>query len=332
MTEDQTEPIEEVEEKEEKRKIRVVEQIDNRLAIQGQAYMKGELKKVLSLAYEIIEFAEPEDLKSFVKEQEDLIAKVKKLLKEREEKEKERIRHEQLKLRLEKIKKLKDELTRLENEFNNALNIKDFTKTNEILENAQNVLSELEDKKVKQHWEDLKKKYIKAKTRKELVEKAEKLIEESIELKQKFLFNDLKLKITNLMKQLEENELTNYLKEIKEIQSDIINTERDYQENLEKLENLAKEVKNLQKEKKFKEAISNCEQIIRVAGLVKREELFKDYSELITKLQNNIRFEELKDSIKILNDEGLILLKKGDIELSLEKFNIIKDTIKKYLE
>ncbi len=332
MTEDQTEPREEVEEKEEKRKIRVVEQIDNRLAIQGQAYMKGKLKKVLSLAYEIIEFAKPEDLKSFVKEQEDLIARVKKLLKEREEKEKERIRREQLKLRLEKIKKLKDELTQLENEFNNAFNTKDFIKTTEILENAQTVLSKLEDKKVKQHWENLEKKYIKAKTRKELVEKAEKLIEESIELKGKFLFNDLKSKITNLIKQLEDNELTNYVKEIKEIQSDIINTERDYQKNLEKLENLAKEVKKLQEEKKFKEAISNCEQIIGIAELVKRKDLIKDYSELITELQNNIRFEELKDSIRILNDEGLILLKNGDIKLSLEKFNIIKDTIKIYLE
>ena len=55
MTEDQSEETEIEEEKEEKRKIRVIEQIDDRLAIQGQAYMKGQLKEALSLAYEIIE-------------------------------------------------------------------------------------------------------------------------------------------------------------------------------------------------------------------------------------------------------------------------------------
>lgn len=332
MTEDQLKPTENTEEKEEKRKIRVVEQIDNRLAIQGQAYMKGELKEVISLAYEIIEFAKPENLMSFVKDQEALITKIKKLLKEREEKEKERIRQEQLKIRLEKIKKLKSELAQLENEFNTAFNTKDFSKTNNILKNAQTMLSKLEDKKVKQHWEKLEKKHIKAKTRKELIEKAEKLIEESIELKDKFLFDDLKFKITSLMKQLEDNELKEHLKEIKAIESDIINTEREYQNNLTKLENLIKEVKELQKEKEFKEAITNCELIIDIAKLLKKEEAIKEYSEKITELQNNIRFEELKSSIALLNDEGLALLKDGDIELSLQKFNMIKDTIKKYLE
>jgi hypothetical protein len=85
LTEDKTEPIEEVMEKEEKRKIRVIEQIDNRLAIQGQAYIKGQLKDALSVAYEIIDLAKPENLNSFIKDQEDLIARIKKLLKEKEE-------------------------------------------------------------------------------------------------------------------------------------------------------------------------------------------------------------------------------------------------------
>ena len=109
MTEDQSEETEVEEEKEEKRKIRIIEQIDDHLAIQGQAYMKGQLKETLSLAYEIIELAKPEGLKSFIKEQEDLITRIKKLLKEREEKEREKIRAEQEKLRLERIKKLKVE-------------------------------------------------------------------------------------------------------------------------------------------------------------------------------------------------------------------------------
>ena len=95
MTAKQSEETEVKKEKEEKRKIRVIEQIDDRLAIQGQAYMKGQLKESLSLAYEIIELAKPEGMNSFIKEQEDLIARIKKLLKEKEERERERIRAEQ---------------------------------------------------------------------------------------------------------------------------------------------------------------------------------------------------------------------------------------------
>ena len=74
-----------LEEKEEKRKIRIISQIDDFIAIQGQAYMKGQLKEVLSYADQIISLAKPEDLQSFIREQEDLIARVKGNLKQREE-------------------------------------------------------------------------------------------------------------------------------------------------------------------------------------------------------------------------------------------------------
>lgn len=330
MTEDQSEETEVEEEKEEKRKIRVVEQIDDRLAIQGQAYMKGQLKEALSVAYEIIELAEPEGLKSFIREQEDLIARIKKLLKEREEREREKIRAEQEKLRLERIKKLKIELSQLESEFNRALKKEDFLKTEEVLENAKNLLAKLDDEKIKTKWDEFEKLALKTKIKKELIEKAEKLIEESIGLKEKYLFDDLKLSLTDLLKQLKENEIIDYYKEVEAIKSDIINAEKSYLKTVEKIEELVKEVNNLQDEKKYKNAISNCEELIQHAESIKKSELVKEYSKLLINLQEDLKFEELKESVRKLNEEGLYLLRKGEIISSLEKFKIIQKSLKQY--
>ncbi|MFX1390695.1 MAG: hypothetical protein ACFE9Z_11575 [Promethearchaeota archaeon] len=331
MTEDQTESIDEIIEKEEKRKIRVVEQIDNRLAIQGQAYIKGQLKEALSVAYEIIELAKSEDLNSFVKDQEDLITRIKKLLKEKEEKEKEKIKQEQLRLKQEKIKKLKTELERLDGVFTKALDNKDYIKTHEIIEKAKIFLETLDDKKIKQYWEDLEKKSVKAVIRENLIKKFESFIEESITLREKHQFNELKLKITNLIKEFEDNEIKDYLDDLKQIELDVINTEKEYLKKLEKIETLVKKIKDLQNKGNYKEGISRCERLIELADSLHKEEIAKEHLNLIKEFENNIRLKELQDSLKALNQEGLLFLKKGDIESSLERFKTIKKSLQTYL-
>jgi len=59
LTEEKTEHIEE---KEEKRKIMVISEIDDKLAVQGQSVMKGQLKEALDLADQIINLAKTENL------------------------------------------------------------------------------------------------------------------------------------------------------------------------------------------------------------------------------------------------------------------------------
>ncbi len=330
MTEDQPEPIKE---KEEKRKIRVVEQIDNRLAIQGQMYIKGQLKDALSLAYEIIEFAKPEELNSFVKEQEDLIARIKKLLKEREEKKLEKLRVEQERLRLEKIKKLKTDLKNLEFSFKAGFDVEDFSKTEETIEKAKILLSQLDDDdELNKKWQDIEKTHLNARLKKEFINKAQKIIEESIELKEKFLFDDLKLKLADIIKRLKENKIKEHLKELEYIQNDILKAEEDYLNVLENIEKLVKEIKILQEKKDFKNSILQCEALLKLAESIEKTELIEEYSRILAELQKNLKLEELKESVKKLNDEGLNLLKKGEISCSLKKFEMIKGAINYYLE
>jgi len=331
LTEEQSESIKEVEEKEEKRKLGVISRIDDLLGIQGQAYMKGQLKESLILAHEIIELAKPEDLKSFIKEQEELIKKIEKLLKEKEEKERERLRTEQEKLRLEKIKKTKTELLQLEHSFYASLSRKEFLRTEGVIETAKNLLSNLDDNVLQGKWEDFEKKFLDSKMRAELIEKAKQLIEESINLKAKFLFNEIKEKLNNLIIQLNDNGISDYLDELEYIKADIIKSEKVYLNIVETIEDLKQKVKNLQKEGNFKQAISDCEHLIKLAESVKKENIVEEYSNTLINLKEALIFEELKETIKKLNTEGLVLLKKGELLLSLEKFKKIQDSLKLYI-
>ncbi|MFX0006540.1 MAG: hypothetical protein ACFFA7_16315 [Promethearchaeota archaeon] len=333
MTEDKTEPIEEVMEKEEKRKIRVVEQIDNRLAIQGQAYIKGKLKEALSVAYEIIDLAKPEKLNSFVKDQEDLIARIKNLLKEKEESELEQLHAEQERKNLEKINKLKNDISNLEYSYKAGMDAEDLSKTKESIEKAKTLLSQLDNEMdLKKKWKEFEIKYLDNKLKRELIDKAQKLIEESITLKQKFQFNELKPKLADIIEKFKENNIKEHIDELEFIQNDILNDEKTYLNTLENIENLTKEIKNLQNKQDFRNAITQCEKLLKLAESIEKLDVIKECSEILANLQKASEFEELKDSVNKLNNEGLDLLKKGDISSSLKKFEIIKGAIVFYLE
>lgn len=329
MAEEHTEPIDE---KEGKRKIKVVADIDERLAIQGQAYMKGQLKEALMLAYEIIELAKSEGLISFIEEQEQLIARIKKLLEKREEEHRKWLRAVQEKSKLEKLKELRIELKNLENIFNTAFELGDFLKTEVTIKKAKNLLSQLDDKEVKNKWQDFEKKHLEAKLKKKLIKRAQEVIEESIELKEKFCFDDLKSKLTNIIKQLKENNVEENLKELEYIQNDTLNAEKVYLNVIENIQKLIKEVEILQKYKDFKNFKTKCEALLKLAKSIGKKELIKQYTKLLIKLQKDLKFEELKENVKKLNEEGLNLLKKGDISVSIAKFEMIKEVINYYLE
>ncbi|KKN53064.1 hypothetical protein LCGC14_0606160 [marine sediment metagenome] len=332
LTEDQSGETAEVKEKEEKRKIRVISEIDDLLGIQGQAYMKGQLKEALEYAEQIIDLATPENLQSFIREQRDLIAKIKGIQEEREEKERIRLRKEQIKLKLERIKKLKTELQQLEGEFNEVFQTEDFLKASEIIENAKILLSKLDNEKIKNIWDDLEKKCSDAKIRREIVKIADELIEESPELKKEFQFDDLKLRLSYLIQQTKEKGIADYLKKLKGIKADVLSAEKVYIKTSEKIEDLVNKIRNFKKNKKFQEAISNCEALIESAKSINKTKMVEEYSQILTQLREALKFEELKNKVQILNKDGIDLLKKGGISSSLEKFKLIKESITQYLE
>ena len=314
------EEVEPIEEKEEKRKIRLISEIDDLLAIQGQYYIKGQLKEALDLADQIIELAETENLGSFIREQEQLIARIRGILKKRDEEKRGKL-----------IAQLKSELVKLELEYHKAFKAEDFSKIEIILNNAKKPLFELSDEKTSLKWRNFENEYIDTKARKEIIEEVLKLIKESSKLKGNFQFEDLKLRLTYLIEQVQDKDIKDYIEKLREIEKETIVAEDSYKETQTKIKEISEKISVQRERKEFQSAIKNCEELIELAKSIKMKEKVKKYSTILTELKTDLEYEELKEFIIKLNDQGLNSLKSGKILISIEKFKQIQDTLKKHI-
>lgn len=309
------------EEKEEKRKIKLISEIDDLLAIQGQYYIKGQLKEALDLADQIIELAETENLESFIREQEQLIARIRDILKKREEEKRGQL-----------IAQLKSELAKHELEYNKAFKAENFSSIELILNNAKKPLFELSDEKASLKWREFENEYIDAKARKEIIEEVLKLIKESSELKATFQFEDIKLRLTYLIEQVQDKDIKDYLEKLREIEKEVIVAENSYKNTLNKIKGISEKISIQKERKEFKSAIKNCEDLIELAKSINEKGKIEKYLAILTELKVDLEFEELKESIIKLNDQGIDALKSGKIGFSIEKFKQIQDTLKNALE
>lgn len=317
MTEENTE---QVEEKEEKRKIKVISEIDDKIGIQGQAFMKGQFKEALGLADQIIELAKTENLTSFIREQEQLIARIKGIIKEREEKERQKVLVELLK-----------ESKKLENSYNDAIKIGDFVNVEQIIREAKKFILQSDDKKLKIKWDNLEKKYLDARARKEIIEDIANLIKESSRLRKKFLFEDLKLRLTYLMQQVQEIGLTEYMDKLEEIRAETIAAEDSYNKVKKDIEELKNIILTQKEKKEFEKAITNCESLIQLAKSIENTKEVEEYSKILIQLNEYLKFKELKDEVLELNTQGLSLLKQGKILDSLNKYETIRESLKDWV-
>ncbi|MFW9942540.1 MAG: hypothetical protein ACFFFT_15985 [Candidatus Thorarchaeota archaeon] len=317
MTEEEVKPIKE---KEEKRKIKVISEIDDLLAIQGQYYIKGQLKDALGLADKITELAETESLESFIREQEQLIARIKGILKKREEEKRGKF-----------INQLKTELTKLETKFNNAFKAEDFITVEQIINDAKKPLFELSDENITLKWREFENKYIDAKARKEIIEEVLKLIKERSDLITNFQFEDFRLRLTYLKKQVQDKDIKDYGEKLRDMEKELIVAEESYNNIQEKIKGISEKISIQRKSKEFKSAIKNSEDLLELATSINRKGIVEEYSSILSDLKADLEFEELKEFIKKLNDQGLNSLKIGEIQTSIEKFKKIQDTIKKYI-
>ncbi|MFX0027821.1 MAG: hypothetical protein ACFE8B_01305 [Candidatus Hermodarchaeota archaeon] len=318
MKEEEVEPINE---KEEKRKIKVVSQIDDLLAIQGQNYMKGLLKEALVLADQIIELAESENLESFIKEQKDLIARIEGIFKRREAQKREKFENQ-----------LKSELAILENEFKKALKTENFSNIDQIINDAKKLLFELEDEGTNLKWRKFENEYLDSIAKKEIIEEVLKLIKERSELITNFQFEDLKLRLTYLIEQLQDKDINDYLQKLKEIEQEVIKAEETYKNTQIKIKDISKRISSLRESKELQLAIQNCKELIGLAKSINEDNSVKLYSEILIEIEADLEFESLKELIKKLNDQGLNSLKNGSIQTSIEKFKQIQETLQKYVE
>ena len=83
--------------------------------------------------------------------------------------------------------------------------------------------------------------------------------------------------------------------------------------------------------KELQLAIKKCEELIVLATSIKMDEIVEEYSITLEEIKIDLDFEELKEKIKTLNDQGINSLKSGGLQTSIEKFKDIQEILKNYI-
>jgi len=233
--------------------------------------------------------------------------------------------------------KLRNNIMRLENDLNFSLENLDLSKAREIFEKGLELLSNLTDKKIKIKWEELQKKINYTKVKVDFIERFNLFSKNLDKLKQNYQFNELKLNIEALIKQLGKIDLPEYHDKLDFLKNEINSAEQAYDNINKEINELEDKIKKNRKNNiHLKDVVKDSNKLIALANSINKAELAESYNKILeltkrkineikefeekqkklkvelSKLEENFNLSLRAMDIKILND----ILEKGSILLS----------------
>lgn len=214
---------------------------------------------------------------------------------------KELILKEKKKWNAEQEKTIND-LSILEKDFKLSLENLEISEATEIYEKALNLISNLIEEKIKNKWKGFSNNIQDAKDKFEFIKKFDHFSEEIIKLKEAHLYNEIKLKIEVLIKQVEQIDLPEYRGKLHVINKEVDSAEESYNRILEEIGNLEEEIIDNQNNNQFEKNLRDCEKIIELGKSIKKSELIKIYTTILEQTKEQIKnkkdFEEKQRLLK----------------------------------
>jgi hypothetical protein len=274
------------------------------------------LDDVVKNCLSLIDFAKKIDLFETVDKYQVILEETEKEIEEREEFEEEQ-------------NKLKSSLTKLEKDLTDAFKAMKLTRAREILDKGKSILDEIVDIDTKMHWGELEKAYVLNEKKKALMEEIDDFIVKSAESRNNFQFEVLKLNIDNYLTHAREMNLSEHLKKLESLQSEVNTAEESFNKKMTSILALRETVKDDQEKNLLDNALKNCEELIEIAQSIKKKEIVEDYSkrreDLLKEIEKKKIFEEKQKKL----EEELNKLE-TDLKISLSKMEV--ENIGKILE
>lgn len=209
---------------------------------------------------------------------------------------KELISKEKKKWKSEKTK-LSTDLSKLEKNFNSAIKKMDIENATKIHDRGINLISPLIDDDTRQKWEEFERILQDAKLKVEFIEKYDNLIKESIQLKEKHLYEELKQKIENIKKEFLEVDLPDYHNKLDKFQIDVKLAEGLFRTTISGIEELEKITVIDQKNKNLEEVAKDCLTLINHAKSINSFKTIERYQIILEETEKEI------EARKILEEE-----------------------------
>ncbi len=228
-------------------------------------------------------------------------------------------------------------LSKLESELEPSLELLDILKANNIMDKAKIILSNIEDDTIKERWTHLEKNLTLAKQKKNLMNDIDLFLPKSSELKKKYKFDEINSFINKSILKLHTLEIPEYLNKLNDLKVEINKAEVSYKQILYDIEKSKDTFQLKRRNNEFKEALLECEKIIKLAKPINENDLVDKYLKISDELKEQ---KELRNKISKLETNIKNSLESLDISKSNELIeegnslveNSIKEDIKKEWE
>jgi len=237
---------------------------------------------------------------------------------------------------LKKENTLKKQLGPLEIQFTSYLHTNNIIVAEDILSKAKLILKNVNDKKLTDQWKNLEDTLFIIKKKVHLEEKVKSEIEKTNKLTDAYKFDDAKKLVDALMELMDKEDIISYNKQLEIKKKAIIDAEKKYYNLNSEINTLEIAIKENISSGLFQEALLNCEQIVKIARFIGKQQIVGMYSQLGDDLKIKLReyqqFNTLKNSVVALNEDCLGALDQENYAHVLENYKKIKELINKFLK
>ena len=223
---------------------------------------------------------------------------------------------------------IKAKLKHLDNQFHRFLEKDDIVNTEETMLKAKKFLPDLFENDFKIKWNTYEKELIEHKRKNQIIEKIKKTIQESLKDKQNFSFDDALLKIDDILKLIESEDLPVYKEMLVSTKKEIIAGEIKYKKLYLEFAEWKSKLRVNQENNFLNAAISNCRYIIPISREIGMSEEENNYKELLKQLEKKLEDNEtanLREKQNLIKDaeeiKQLIALDENILPL-IEEFNV----------
>ena len=231
---------------------------------------------------------------------------------------------------------LKKQLGPLEIQFTSYLNTNNILLAEDILSKAKLILKNVNNKNLEDQWEELEINLTSIKKKEFLEENVKSEIENINKLTDDYKFDEAGKSVDALMELMDKEDLISYNRQFEMKKKTIIDAENKYNKLITEINTLEIIIKDNISSGLFQEALSNCDQIVKISrfiGKVKYAEMYSQLSDDIKiKLREYQQFKTLRNSVFALNEDCLGALEEDNFEHVLENYKRIKELLNAFLK
>ena len=221
------------------------------------------------------------------------------------------------------------DLEKFEQKLQQAISKNHLLEADEIMTKSKNSLLQISSEEIKKNWSEIENNFLEWKRKNETIFKIEKSIEESKKLKESYQFEEAISKIDSTLEIIQDKDILEYGNQLKEIRKELVKAEEDYIKLREKIAVLEERIKDNRKHNHLNAAKINCENLIKIADLIKKHDILFKYNQILGEIEQEAETTDLevKNELNILNErvkeiETVIDVDKENVLPLIEEFSV----------